>query len=276
VADTQSESTTTTQTTSTTTTPDISTKVGHVFVIALPGSAYDATFAGLRPQGRLLSGYAPLADNDLPDYIAAISGQPPNAATKAGCATPGDFPSSAKPNDQGVVAGDGCVYPVDAITLADQITGKGKVWKAYIEGQTQACTPGPENPFAYFHSLLDLGACSTGEVPLDQLAGDLTSGKKTPAFSFIVPTSPLSQLTPQILGSPAYKKDGLLVISYGAHPGGTLLLSPFVKAGGDDASPYNAYSLLRTVDDIFGVSPLAEAGGDGVKPFKGVVTGSGV
>jgi len=91
-----------------------------------------------------------------------------------------------------------------------------------------------------------------------------------------VPTSPVAGLAPAILGSAAYKKDGLVVITYGAHPGGTLVISPFVKAGGEDSRSYNAYSLLRTIEDIFGVSPLAEAVGDGVKPFDGLVTGSGI
>jgi hypothetical protein len=49
---------------------------------------------------------------------------------------------------------------------------------------------------------------------------------------------------------------------------GTLLLSRYVTAGGESTTPYNHYSLLRTVEDIFALSHLANAGGPDVKPFS--------
>src|SRR5437868_2225221 len=81
------------------------------------------------------------------------------------------------------------------------------------------------NPFAYFHSLLDLGSCTQHHVPLDQLPPALQTG--TPNLTFISPNlcntgepsecaddvkdpGPaqaddfLSQLVPKILASPAY------------------------------------------------------------------------
>ena len=58
---------------------------------------------------------------------------------------------------------------------------------------------------------------------------------------------------------------------------GTLLLSRYLKAGTSDATSYNTYSLLRTVEDVFGVSHLAEAAGRHVHPFGGgLVSGSGI
>jgi hypothetical protein len=98
------------------------------------------------------------------------------------------------------------------------------------------------NPFIYFHSLLDLGGCSSDDVGLQHLAGDLHKLKRTPTYAFIAPglcddassapsatsaTCPsgqptglagedafLKQWVPKILASPAYKQDGVLMIVF--------------------------------------------------------------
>ncbi|HEY1595521.1 MAG TPA: hypothetical protein VGF74_09000 [Thermoleophilaceae bacterium] len=165
---------------------------------------------------------------------------------------------------------------------------------------TQQGRPGDEyaarhNPFVYFHSLLDLGDCAQNDVPLTKLAADLASAKTTGSFSYIAPnlchdgSEPtcadgsvggtaaadafLSQLVPQILASPAYKKNGLLEVAFSS---GALLVSPLITAGSSDPAGYNPYSLLRTNEDIFGVTHLAEAAGTEVKSFGGgLVTGAG-
>jgi hypothetical protein len=180
------------------------------------------------------------------------------------------------------------------------------------------------NPFVYFHSLLDLGDCASNDVPLTQLSADLASSTKTPNYSFIVPnlchdgteaTCPggapgglasadafLKQWVPAIMGSQAYRKDGLLVVTFADAPPsdtsgccqatssapdgaatsttggggrvGALVLSPFVRKGGLSATPYNHYSLLRTTEDLFGLSHLANAGLAGVHSLgSDVLTG---
>jgi phosphatidylinositol-3-phosphatase len=188
--------------------------------------------------------------------------------------------------------------------------------------ETQHGRPGDgyaarHNPFVYFHSLLDLGDCASNDLPLTALAADLASPAKTPNYAFIAPNlchdgseapcadgSPgglqaadafLAEWVPKILASPAYQRDGLLVITFSdgpatdtsgccgatAAPGGAppagggrvgaLLLSRFVAPGGESTSPYNHYSLLRTVEDIFGVPHLANAGEAGVESFSGTI-----
>jgi hypothetical protein len=52
---------------------------------------------------------------------------------------------------------------------------------------------------------------------------------------------------------------------------GALLLSRYVTAGGESTTPYNHYSLLRTVEDIFGLPHLADAGQPSVTSFSGDV-----
>ena len=115
----------------------------------------------------------------------------------------------------------------------------------------------------------------------------------------------LKQLVPKILSSKAYKDGGLLVITVdeapstgefadsssccgqpqfpnlaaptGAIPGlsangggqvGALLLSPFVKGGTTSQEPYNHFSLLRTIEDLFGLKHLGYAGVSHVSAFE--------
>ncbi len=312
--------------------------VKHVFVISLTSPGYEQSLgaqsqmpylsATLRPQGELLSNYSLLGEAGLPNQIAATSGQPPNASTTAGCSTYAEFPPTAKASANGVVSGSGCVYPVETLTLADQLGSSRLTWRAYVDGMVDTagspanCVhPGPEevetvvpggytarqNPFVYFHSLLDLGDCSANDLPIDQLTADLGKAEKTPTYSFIAPTlcnsgatgqclaggvegpasadAFLSTWVPKILASPAYKADGLLIVNFAAaNPPiaapeaapvpatdplhvGALLLSPFLTPGSTDAAPYNPYSILRSNEDLFGLDPLGLAAAAKTKSF---------
>ncbi|MDO8211059.1 alkaline phosphatase family protein [Conexibacter sp. CPCC 206217] len=310
------------------------TKIRHVFVVTLAGQGFDAAFGPgstaaylngtLRPKGALLDGYASLGSADLPDYIALLGGQPPNADTRAGCPTFREIPPSTAPSRAGVIAADGCVYPNTVTTLGDQLTASRRTWRAYVEDlergpdRRQTCRrpdsngaddtlrgrPGDgyatrHNPFVYFHSLLDLGDCDAKVGGLTGLQRDLRSAKGTPAYSFIVPNlcngggespcadgSPgglpaadafLKTWAPRILASPAYRKDGLLIVTFAGGPAaagdpaaaaapadapvrnGTLLVSRFAQAGSTAGGSYDPYSLLRSVEDLFALRPLARA-----------------
>ncbi|HWW67100.1 MAG TPA: alkaline phosphatase family protein [Solirubrobacterales bacterium] len=317
-------------------------RIKHVFVISLASPGYEAAFGAapqmpylattLRPQSELLSGYSLLGSTGLPNEIAAIGGQPPNPSTQANCSTYAEFPLNTAPNRKGVVAGSGCVYPVETLTLADQLTSARLHWRAYMDGMVDetgaphncvhpnsgaADQPAPgvyaarQNPFVYFHSLLDLGDCAINDVPLTELGNDLSKIASTPNFSFIAPNlcdagvagqcpagAPegaasadafLSQWVPKILASPAYKQDGLLIVTFDeANPPdptatatptptppqvGALLLSRYVTRGSTDATPYDPYSLLRSTEDLFGLSHLAMANGAKVKSFAPALLG---
>jgi hypothetical protein len=304
--------------------------VKHVFVISLASPGYERSLgdqsqmpylsASLRPKGQLLSNYTLLGEAGLPNQIAALSGQPPNAATSAGCPTYAEFPSTTKTDSRGIVHGAGCVYPVETLTLSDQLTSGRRTWRAYVDGmvdetgapencvhpgtgESDAATPGGyaarQNPFVYFHSLLDLGDCGADDLPIDKLTADLRKTEKTPSYSFIAPTSCdsgapgqcspgategpasadsfLASWAPKILASPAYKADGLLIVDFASanppslEPGetppaaplraGALLISPFLTPGSTDAAPYGPYSLLRSTEDLFALGPLGLAAG---------------
>lgn len=308
-------------------------QVKHVFVVSVTSPGYEAAFgatpqmpylASLRPQGQLLSNYKLLGSVGLPNRIAAISGQPPNEATKADCSTYSEFKAGFKFNTKGVVSGSGCIHPVEALTLADQLVGARFTWRGYFEGMVDetgkpdTCVqpevealdqplPGAyaaaRNPFVYFHSLLDLGDCTENDLPLTELETDLRKIDSTPSYSYISPTpcnagrigqcvpgategaaaadAFLAAWVPKILASPAYKKDGLLIVNFdeaspaapATDPVGALLLSKFVSPGATDANEYNPYSLLKSTEELFGLPYLANAGSVKVRSFGQALRG---
>jgi hypothetical protein len=310
----------------------------HVFVISLASPGYEAAFGEsaqmpylattLRPQGLLLTNYKLLGEAAPANAIASVAGQPPNASTQAGCPTYNEIPATAEANKRGLIATSGCVYPVMTLTLPDQLGSSQHTWRGYFEGMVDesgkpancvrpepdaAEAPAPAayssklNPFAYFHSLLDLGDCATNDVPLTGLEKDLKKVDTTADYTYVSPTpcnagfagqcpegaasgpaaadAFLANWVPKILSSPAYKKDGLLIVTFGAvNPPaegvtqslktGTLLVSNFFSPGSTDAAAYNPYSLLRSSEELFGLSLLGEAQGKKVKSFVPALRGA--
>jgi phosphatidylinositol-3-phosphatase len=167
--------------------------------------------------------------------------------------------------------------------------------------------------FMYFTAVTDHEAfCEQHILSFQPLTADLASATKTPAFSWITPNlcsdghdSPcvtgapggfpqiddfLETWIPKIMASPAYKANGLIIVTFdegttdtaccgetagasashpnAAEPGmggpgggdvGAVLISPFIKPGTVSATAYNHYSTLRSIEDIFGVSHLGDA-----------------
>ena len=175
------------------------------------------------------------------------------------------------------------------------------------------------NPFMYFHSIIDNEAsCKAHVHPLTALPAVLKGTSSTPNYVFITPNlcndghdsdcangdpgglvsvnAFLKLWVPRITSSPAYKHDGLLIVTFdesasgaesccgevqgpntpnngGPEPGagggqvGAVLLSRYIKPGTQTKHEYNHYSLLRSVEDIFGVGHLGYAAADGLRPF---------
>ncbi|WPP03388.1 alkaline phosphatase family protein [Methylocella tundrae] len=59
---------------------------------------------------------------------------------------------------------------------------------------------------------------------------------------------------------------------FGGDRSGALLLSPFIKPGSVSNTPFNHYSLLKTVEDIFGLDYLGYAAQPGLVGFFGCVS----
>jgi outer membrane biosynthesis protein TonB len=286
-------------------------RIKHVFIVSLASSGYQAAFGKastmpylsgtLRPQGTLLSNYTVLDKGLTPNGIATISGQPPNKKTKEGCPVFTAFPSTATTTKAGIVTGEGCAYPVEVQTLGDQLEAAAFTWRAYMEGMANPTTGEPENcvypatepettvtggyssqlnPFAHFHSLLDLGACSSNDVPITELQTDLKSEAKTPNVSYISPDlcsagvsgqcaegeptgAPaadawLEEVVPQIVESKAFKMDGLLIITFGG------VNPPEAPAEGQAAAP--PPNPLKTGALL--ISQFATAGATDGKPYN--------
>ncbi|HEX6712366.1 MAG TPA: hypothetical protein VF066_03235 [Thermoleophilaceae bacterium] len=239
-------------------------KIKHVFVVSIAGAA-DGSYLNetLRPQGRWLAAYRPLDKGELATEVALVAGQKPTPGIEQGCPTYG---------------GD-CLFPVETLTLSDQLVSKGKRWRGYFEGMPAACThpnaDSPDqsegdyvtrrNPFVYFHSLTELGECQTNDLPLDSLATDLASADATPNLVYVGPKDCdavcsdafLANWVPQILDSAAYKADGLLVVLTDT---GALLVSQFAAPGSSSETPYDPFGVLRSFEDLFGLDYLGSAG----------------
>ena len=105
----------------------------------------------------------------------------------------------------------------------------------------------------------------------------------------------LAHWVPIIMHSPAYRQGGMIIITFdesasvdasaccnepsgpntqfpGAHgPGGgrigAVVLSPFIRPGTVSSVPYNHYSMLRSIEDLFGLKHIGYAGQAGLVPF---------
>ena len=303
---------TATPTATPTPTPDAPPAVKHVFLIVLSGHGYDEAFGAgspakyltgeLRKQGELVPGYSATTQGELANEVALVSGQDPTPAITANCPAYTDdcvYPATVKTvADQLTAAGKtwrayvedqpaGCSHPAPG--AADAPAGNYVTWR---------------NPFVYFHSLTDGPDCASFDLGLDQLSFDLTSADTTASLSLIVPNrchdgtdTPcaagqpaglaaadawLKATIPPILSSAAYKEGGLIAITFdqGAAGGdnrvGLLLLSQQVKPdSSDEIGTYTHYSLLKAIEDLFGLDHLGHAADPTTSGFDKAIYNAG-
>jgi hypothetical protein len=55
---------------------------------------------------------------------------------------------------------------------------------------------------------------------------------------------------------------------------GALLLSPYITAGGTIDAPYDQFSLLASIEELFGLDPIGYAKDTKLKPFGPKVYGA--
>jgi hypothetical protein len=190
--------------------------IRHVFIIVLENKGLDTTFGPSSPatylsqtltaQGQLLRQYYGIGHKSLPNYVAMVSGQAPNAVTQADCLIYTNVVPGTQTSFFDQTLGQGCVYPAEAKTIADQLTATGLTWKAYMQDMGSRCRhpilnfpdgtlsarlgdqyATRHNPFIYFRSLLDSGDCVAHDVDLADLPFDLASAATTPNYAFITP-----------------------------------------------------------------------------------------
>lgn len=283
----------------------------------------------LPSQGAFLTEFYGIAHFSLPNYLAQVSGQGPNRDTQADCGRFSRFALTGWADPQQAV-GSGCVYPPAVKTIANQLDAKGLTWRGYMEDMGSPCRhpvlgesdtshdakvgdqyATRHNPFVYFQAISE-STCRADVVDLGRLRHDLRTRSTTRSLSYITPNlcddghdSPcvdgrpgglasadvwLRTWVPRITSSPAFKADGMLVVTFDEadpkKPGGSaaccgqtsspntdqaglqgpgggrigaVVLSPFVRPGTRSGTPYNQYSLLRTMESVFHLPSLGYA-----------------
>lgn len=331
-------------------------KIGHIAVLNLENKGFDRTFGPgsaapylstqLTQQGQLLTQYYGTAHNSLGNYLAQVSGQGPNPQVQADCQVFTELVKAAE-SSPGQAVGQGCVFPADVPTVADQLEAAGRTWKGYMEDMgepcrhpavgsvddTQTARIGDQyavrhDPFVYFHSIIDDPTrCAAHVVDLQQLPADLATSSTTPNLVYVTPDlchdghdepcidgqpgglasadAFLRQWVPLISSSPAFRKDGMIVVTFDESDGpqsdasaccgegptpntplpgitglgggrvGAVVLSTYVRAGTWNNTAYNHYSLLRTIEDVFGLDHLGYAADPAVRSFGLDVVGVG-
>ena len=121
-------------------------RIKHLFVVVLenrdakttfgPGSAAPYLARTLRRAGAFLPNYFGIGHHSLANYIALISGQPPNPATAADCPVYVPMRVTGFLSD-GVVSGEGCVYPRRTQTIAGQLRRHGRDLSISFTGRNE-------------------------------------------------------------------------------------------------------------------------------------------
>jgi len=159
------------------------------------------------------------------------------------------------------------------------------------------------NPFIFFNSIRDNAQrCSNHVVPIEDLDTDLKQGT-LPNFAFITPnicddahdssTNPtkcslrvtdswLKGWVDRLLADSQISKDGLIILTWdegdsdhsccGLSTGGgriaTVLISPLVKSGFRDDTPYTHYSILRLISESWRLPIIGHASDPGTNPIR--------
>lgn len=278
----------------------------------------------LRAQGVLLSEYYGIAHHSNPDYLAQISGQGSNPMTRNDCPTYAPFtPTGTAVDGQVPGTGcvyPASVPTLPGQLSAAGKTWKGYMEdmgtpcrhpQLGARDDSQNAKDGDQyatrhNPFVYFAAITSSPDCQGNVVDYTRLAADLQTTATTPDLVYISPNlchdghdSPcvdgdpgglesadawLKDQIPAILSSPAYRQDGMLIITFdeadgdeagpSGLPGGTaggrvgaLVLSPFATPNTSTDTMYNHYGLLATIEDIFSLPRLGYAGAPGQHSF---------
>jgi hypothetical protein len=179
--------------------------------------------------------------------------------------------------------------------LTTLLNTAGLSWKSYQEDITGDVCPFKStglyavrhNPMVFFDDVTGgndphSAYCIAHVRPYTELAPDLAAGKVAD-YNFVTPNlchdmhdssgcathntvkngdNWLAQALPPILASDAYQNGGVIFITWDEGedtsdgPIGMVLLSPDVKVGYSNDIPYTHSSLLRTLQEIFGVQPF--------------------
>jgi phospholipase C len=206
--------------------------------------------------------YTGITYPSLPNYIALTSGA---------------IPSS--------IAGKDCLPSGTCVSSSPSIFSQVASWKVFAESMPSNCSKQnssnglyvPRHTGAPYYTTLK--NCSTNDVPLGTASSGafvsaLSSGS-LPAFSLVAPNTTddahggcescadnwLKTWIPKIIASPAYQNGSTAIfITYdsdnksAANHVATLVIAPSVVPGTCSKLAFTHYSLLRTEEDILGIT----------------------
>ena len=257
--------------------------------------------------------------SDFEQVATTTDGQ----AVGAGCVFPANVPTVASQLAESHLTWKGYMEdignsPTEAKTCRHPAIGSVDDTQQAQVGDQYAAR---HDPFVYFHSIIDSPSCASNVVGLGQLSRDLQATATTPNLAYITPNlcddghdAPcvdgrpgglvsadawLQSWIPKILASPAFRHDGLLVVTFdeaelegsnadsssccGEGPGpnaplpgitglgggrvGAVVISRWTRPGRVNATAYNHYGLLRTIEDLYGLGHLGYAGDPAVTSF---------
>ena len=271
-------------------TPPVANRIpafSHIFTIVMENEAIDAIIGNtsapyintLAQQYAVATNYYGITHPSLPNYIAIISG-----------------------DTQGITSNCTNCF-VDAPNIVDQIEAAGKTWKAYMESMPSPCFVGDagslyrqkHNPFIYFDSIRTSPSRCANIVPFSQFETDLHANT-LPDYIWITPNmcnsihdcslstgdTWLRTWVTKIVASPAWQQDAVLFLTFDeSNPsddsgccvyaaGGhilTMVISPLTKPAYQSPVAYNHYSLLRTIEESWGMPLLGKANCDCSQPM---------
>jgi phosphatidylinositol-3-phosphatase len=268
-------------------------KIDHVVVVVLENTTAEklidnkkAPFLNsLVAQGAQLEAMYGIDHASLPNYLAMISGHASTAETRADCFVyacvyePGQDDTVVDQMEAKNLTWKGYIDGMDSPCLHSE---EGRVEK-YRKGYATR-----HNPFLYFAGIVrNQARCAAHDVPIGQLAADATAGP-LPNLSFIVPdtchdahdcsltvadTWVKDNVGPLLL-RPEIRDHGLVVFTVDEAEGSdqrgccknsrggriaTWLVGSGIAPGVRSVVPYNHYSLLRTIEDSFGLPCLRHA-----------------
>jgi phospholipase C len=245
----------------------------HVIVIVFEnkdehlviGSRAAPTFNAMARRYVRFTNYRGVSHPSLPNYIAMVSG-----------------------GTQGITSDcTDCV--VDAPNLADSLDHAGKSWKTYAESLPSPGFTGAwagryakkHDPFVYFRDIASSPGRRKRVVPFSRLAPDLRKNA-LPDFALIVPDMCdsthdcpvrtgdrwLARVLPPLLKLP----NTLVFVTFDEGLVGNhipaLALGTAVRKGARITTPTDHYSLLRTIEDAWGLPLLGNSAK--AKPITGI------
>lgn len=252
-------------------------QVSRIAVIVLENHEYDEIIGrpsapylnSLTRQSAIAVNYHAVTHPSLPNYLALTSG-----------------------STWGYAGSDCMTCSVSGRNLVDELESAGISWKAYMQDIPSPCSFKASSggyirrhdPFMYYRDIADNHARCRNVVPTTELSRDLAH-HSLPRFVWLSPDicddmhscstyagdTYLRSMIPRLLSE--LGPHGVLFVTWDegstdsaccrVAEGGhilTLIAGPGARAGARSNAPYDHYSLLRTIEDLWDLPKLGYAG----------------